>query len=178
MENTLNAARSVMATTVARWEHLVSSVPLDALERPPAPGEWSAAECLAHLVFTERTLFSVRLRNLLAGEDMLAFDPSLPRAPEPKRSPRDNVHALSELRRENARLIHALVPDDLARSVNHPEYGDVTLSQLLNLWAAHDLQHTVQAEVALMQRFIPGTGPWRWEFTEQDVELRAPAQVS
>jgi hypothetical protein len=71
MENTLDAARSVMATTVARWEHLVASVPPDVLERPSAPGEWSAAECLAHLLFTERHLFSVRLRNLLAGEDMV-----------------------------------------------------------------------------------------------------------
>jgi hypothetical protein len=167
-----------MATTVARWEHLVASVPLDVLERPPAPGEWSAAQCLAHLLFTERTLFSVRLRNLLAGEDLVPFDPDLPRAPEPVRSPRDNVSALAELRRENARLIHALAPSDLARSVNHPEYGPVTLSMLLNLWTAHDLQHTVQAEVALMQRFIPATGPWRWEFTDQDVEARAAAAVS
>ena len=45
---------------------------------------------------------------------------------------------------------------------------------LLNLWTAHDLQHTVQAEEALMQVFIPGTGHWRWEFTDHDVEVRAP----
>jgi len=174
MGNTLDAARSVMSTTVARWEHLVASVPPDVLERPPAPGEWSAAECLAHLLFTERHLFSVRLRNLLAGEDIVPYDPSAPSNPEPERSPRDDVHALAELRRENARLIHALVPADLERVANHPEYGVVTLSMLLNLWTAHDLQHTVQAEEALMQVFILGTGPWRWEFTDHDVEVRAP----
>jgi hypothetical protein len=174
MENTLAAARSVMATTVARWEHLVASVPPDVLERRPAPGEWSAAECLAHLLFTERHLFSVRLRNLLAGEDIVPYDPGAPSDPEPERSSRDNVHALAELRRENARLIHALAPADLARVAHHPEYGVVSLSMLLNLWTAHDLQHTVQAEEALMQVFIPGTGHWRWEFTDHDVEVRAP----
>jgi hypothetical protein len=178
MDNTLDAARSVMATTVARWEHLVASVPPELLERPPAAGEWSAARCLAHLLSTERNLFSVRLRNVLAGEDLVPYDPDAPRAPEPQRSPRDNVYALGELRRENARLIHALVPADLERTVNHPEYGVISLGMLLNLWTAHDLQHTVQAEVALMQAFIPGTGPWRWEFTDQDVEVRATAQVS
>ena len=123
MENTLDAARSVMATTVARWEHLVASVPPDVLERPPAPGEWSAAECLAHLLFTERHLFSVRLRNLLAGEDIVPYDLKAPSDPEPERSPHDNVHALAELRRENARLIHALAPADLARVANHPSTG-------------------------------------------------------
>src|SRR6266705_43267 len=81
--------------------------------------------------------------------------------------------ALAELRRENARLIHALAPADLERVANHPEYGLVTVSMLLNLWTAHDLQHTVQAEEALMQVFIPGTGHWRWEFTDHDVEVRA-----
>jgi len=25
-----------------------------------------------------------------------------------------------------------------------------------------------------MQVFIPGTGHWRWEFTDHDVEVRAP----
>ena len=78
MDDMLEAARSVMATTVARWEHLVASVPADVLERPPAPGEWSAAQCLAHLLFTERHLFSVRLRNLLAGEDIVPYDPKAP----------------------------------------------------------------------------------------------------
>jgi hypothetical protein len=174
MEHTLDAARSIMATTVARWEHLVASVPPDVLAGRPAPGEWSAAECLAHLLFTERHLFSVRLRNLLAGEDIVPYDPKAPRDPEPGRSPRDNVRALAELRRENARLIDALASADLARVANHAEYGVVTLSMLLNLWTAHDLQHTVQAEEALMQVFIPGTGPWRWEFTDHDVEVRAP----
>src|SRR5258705_9585802 len=174
MENTLDAARSIMAMTVARWEHLVASVPPDVLERPPAPGEWSAAECLAHLLFTERHLFSVRLRNLLAGEDIVPYDPKAPSDPEPERSPRDNVHALAELRRENARLIHALAPVDLARLANHPADRAVNLGKLPNLVTAHDLQHTVQAEEAIMQVFIPGTGPWRWEFTDHDVEVRVP----
>ena len=37
MENTLDAARSIMATTVACWEHLVASVPPDVLERRSVP---------------------------------------------------------------------------------------------------------------------------------------------
>lgn len=48
------------------------------------------------------------------------------------------------------------------------------MRDLLNVWAAHDLQHVVQAEEALMQAFIPGTGPWRYEFADHDVEARSP----
>jgi len=43
---------------------------------------------------------------------------------------------------------------------------------MLNEWAAHDLMHTVQAERALMQPFIPGSGAWRVYFREHDVDLK------
>ena len=66
------------------------------------------------------------------------------------------------------RNIGALLSGDLERSSYHPEFGTVTLAMLVNLWAAHDLQHTVQAEEALMQAFIPATGPWRFEFAAHE----------
>ena len=44
------------------------------------------------------------------------------------------------------------------------------MEQLLNEWAAHDTMHIVQAERALMQAFIPGSGPWRMYFADPDVE--------
>jgi hypothetical protein len=44
--------------------------------------------------------------------------------------------------------------------------GTVTLRQMLNEWAAHDLMHTVQAERALMQPFIDACGPWQRSFLD------------
>ena len=48
----------------------------------------------------------------------------------------------------------------------HSELGPVTLGQAMDTWAAHDLNHTMQAERALMQPFISGSGAWRVRFTE------------
>ena len=42
----------------------------------------------------------------------------------------------------------------------------IPLHVVLSTWAAHDLQHTVQAEEALMQAFIPGTGPLGFRFAD------------
>jgi hypothetical protein len=66
-------------------------------------------------------------------------------------------------------VLSDLTPADLERSSRHPEYGMVALRVVLNTWAAHDLQHTVQAEEALMQAFIPGTGPFRFRFEDHEV---------
>src|SRR5689334_4138115 len=48
--NTLPQARAVLSTTAARWLKLTETLPSDLLARPPLPGEWSAAECLQHLL--------------------------------------------------------------------------------------------------------------------------------
>ena len=42
----------------------------------------------------------------------------------------------------------------------------MTLGELLHEWAAHDLNHTVQAERALMQPLIQGSGPWQLYFAD------------
>ena len=44
----------------------------------------------------------------------------------------------------------------------------VALRVVLNTWGAHDLQHPVRAEEALMQAFIPGTGPFRFRFEDHE----------
>jgi DinB superfamily len=169
MTDVLDHARRLLSTTAGRWGSLVEIAPEELLERPPAPGEWSAVDCLNHLLYTERVVFGGRLRAILEGRDLVRFDPQKPRDPDPERTPREVAMALAAGRQENLAVINRLAPADLERSSRHPDYGVVTLRVLLNTWAAHDLQHTVQAEEALMQAFIPGTGPFRFRFADHEV---------
>jgi uncharacterized damage-inducible protein DinB len=174
MGTTLEMTTSVLATTPKRWTNLVESVPEELLKRPLAPGEWSAADCLRHLLTVERDLLSVRFHHILEGRpELIPYDPYAQPDSVPERSPREMASTFASLRRETQEKLAGLKPEDLTRSSHHPEYGvDITLGTLLDLWAAHDLQHTVQAEEAMMQAFIPGTGPWRFEFADHDVEAR------
>ena len=70
------------------------------------------------------------------------------------------------MRADSLALWDKLAESDLDRTARHSELGVVTLRELLNEWAGHDLMHTVQAERALMQPFIEGCGPWRSYFTD------------
>jgi DinB superfamily len=171
----LDLARGVLSTTVERWQRLVETLPEELMERRPAPDEWSPAECLGHLLLVERRMLSVRLRDILDGRaELVPYDPMAARPPEAEHTPRELVAALAEARRATLAALAGLVPADLERSSHHPEFGaTVTVAHLLNVWAAHDLQHTRQAEEALMQPFIPGTGVWRYEFADSDREARA-----
>jgi hypothetical protein len=169
-EQILPWARAVLVTTVERWTRLTQTVPADLLNRMPAPGEWSAVECLRHLLETERYGLPVRVHDLLAGREFPAYDPEAP-----DRAERDSVTGLTILQlveafadaREAGLAVLAQVREqDLDRSARHRQFGVLMLREVLHVWAAHDLNHTVQAERAVMQPFILGSGPLAFRFAD------------
>ncbi|MCB0214349.1 MAG: DinB family protein [Anaerolineae bacterium] len=170
METILTHAYAVLANTPARWQVLIEKLPPELLTQPPAPGEWSALDCLQHLIDTERWVFAQRIEAILAGRDFPAFDPdSQDEKPDAGQSPADMVETFSRLRTINLPLFQKITPADLERQARHSELGLVTMSQLLHHWTSHDLMHTVQAERALMQPFIQGCGPWQSYFSDHFV---------
>jgi hypothetical protein len=166
VEKLLEQARTILAATGPRWRTLADSVDAALLGRAPAPGEWSAVDCLRHLVETERNVFPVRVRCFLEGRDFPAFDPDAAAALADERTPRELVDEFTTLRAASLDLLATLTEADLDRTAKHAALGQVTLGEMLHQWAAHDLMHTVQGERALMQPFIAGVGPWRSYFTD------------
>jgi hypothetical protein len=160
MDDVLTSASAVLSATPARWTSLAQAVPAGLLALPPAPGEWSALECLQHLIDTE-PVFQYRIEAFLAGRDFPAFDPDTQGTkPDASRAPAELAAEYARLRLASLDALARLAPDDLDRMAVHLELGRVTLSEMVHEWAAHDLMHTVQAERALMQPFIRGSGPW------------------
>lgn len=167
----MNDYLSILSTTLARWQSLAENVPADLLRRRPAPAEWSALECLLHLVDTERYVFPVRVRAFLDEQDLQGFDPETQGAKlDEHTTSAELVQKFSVLRRESLALLATLSPGDLPRTARHSELGLVTLEQMLNEWAAHELNHTIQAERALMQPFIDACGPWQGYFTANRIK--------
>ncbi|MFZ2362410.1 MAG: DinB family protein [Anaerolineae bacterium] len=167
MDNILQSVRAILVTTPERWLSLTTNLSAEMLALPPAPSEWSALECLQHLVDTERWVFPARVHALLAGQDFPAFDPDSQGAqPTVDQSPASLAAEFARLRAEGLRALDEVAAADLPRQAHHSELGIVSLGQLLHEWAGHDLMHTVQAERSLMQPFILGCGPWQPYFRE------------
>jgi hypothetical protein len=76
----------------------------------------------------------------------------------------------THMRQDNLASLAAVTSDDLKQRVRHAELGLVTLDEMVHEWAAHDLNHTVQAERAVMQPFILGSGPWQIYFQDHLVK--------
>lgn len=167
MNDFIAELKAVLVTTPGRWLALTEHFSEASLRRHPAPGEWSALECLLHLIDLDRSVFPQRVRSILAGEDFPAFFPD-----EEGSALRDDIPAselaseFDALRRANLALLDQITPADLGRTATHAELGPVTLSHLLHEWGGHDLMHLVQAEQALMQPFINGCGAWKVYFLQ------------
>ncbi len=162
---------AVLSTTPERWQRLVSALPIDLLTRPPIAGEWSALNCLQHLLDAERLLFPVRFHAFLTGQDFEPFDPHQPHADPAIQTPEQLAEAFARQRQESLVLLKHVKDDDLERTAQHPAFGTFTLAEMLQTWAAHDLMHTVQAERALMQPFMLGCSPWRSFFRDHEIEV-------
>ncbi len=167
MEDTLGLARAILGATPRRWIELAETVPPALFGRPAAPGEWSAHDCLRHIVDTERLVFPQRVGFLLRGEDFPAFDPDAEGTkPGASADARGLAREFGRLRAASLEVLSRVGPDDLGRKARHRELGMVSLGELINEWAGHDLMHTVQAERAIMQLFIAGCGPWKTYFSD------------
>ena len=174
MSDILNWTRSVLTTTATRWTSLIDSLPDELLLNRPAANEWSAMECLQHLIDTERWVFPTRVQAFLAGDDFPAFDPDSQGSKlDPARPLAEYAGEFCEMREASLKALDEVAEADLDRRAQHPELGTVTLGEMLHEWAGHDLNHTVQAEQALMQPFIRESGPWRPSFLDHDIDKRA-----
>lgn len=166
----------ILRVNSERWRQIASGLDRDLLARPPAPGEWSALQCLGHAADTEAQVFASRIRAIKDGRaELPSYGPDVQATPiSPETDPVAIADRLAAQRRDSLALLATISDDDLERGSRHMELGLVTLRELLNEWAAHDLMHIVQAERAVMQPFIPASGPWRSYFADHDVEAPKP----
>lgn len=167
MTDTLNMVKAVLTTTAPRWLNMTKTLPVDLLNHQPAADEWSATECLIHLLDTEH-IFPARVQALLAGQAIPAFNPDTQGTKRATSSLEQLANEFASLRQASLAELEHITPQDFNRSAEHSELGTVTLGQLLHEWAAHDLNHTIQAEKAIMQPFIHGSGPWRPYFRDHE----------
>lgn len=127
----------------------------------PAPERFSVAEVLAHLAHSEHACYRMRLDRFLA-ETRPAFEPDdaqmyldLYRDADPGEA----FDQFEEQREDNVQFLRNLPAGAGDRPALHKEYGEITLSQMLNEWALHDLAHIRQiAELVRARKYQAGAG--------------------
>src|SRR5579864_791931 len=170
-EFSLAEAVTVLTRTPAALDALMRGLPNDWVRCTEGRSDdgkdtWSAFDIVGHLIVGERTDWMPRARIILESGEARPFDPFDRFAQERESQGKSLEQLLDEfvrLRRDNLAALQALhlQPEDLTRRGRHPALGVVTLSELLETWAVHDLTHLHQLSRVLAYQYRDVVGPWR-----------------
>ena len=139
---------AVMAETIVKTRAVVAPFTPERFERSYADGKWSARELLIHLAQGEM-VFGLRLRWALSDPSYVIqpFDQDAWLALD--RGGLDGQGALalfSFARAFNLGLVKKMTADDRARTLRHPELGEITIEDVLVTIAGHELHHLAHFE--------------------------------
>lgn len=164
MDFDLATGAAVLARTPQTLRAMLTGLPAAWTDATEGPQTWSPRMIVGHLVHGERENWIPRARLVLeqgAQRRFAPFDRLPPHVHEP---PLDALlDDLARLRADNLATLAAwgLTEAQLALAGEHPEFGAVTLRQLLATWVAHDLAHLAQASRVMARQYREAVGPWR-----------------
>lgn len=126
--------------------------------------EWSPFDIVGHLIHGERTDWIPRACTILEHGESRPFEP-FDRFAQKRDSAGKTMDGLLDefaaLRATNLATWNRLDLSDLDKTGTHPEFGVVTLRQLLATWVVHDLSHLRQIARVMAKRYTDEVGPWR-----------------
>jgi hypothetical protein len=162
--------RSALHSTPDVYRALLAPLSASQLQVNEGPGTWSPYQVLCHVTWGEVDDWMPRVRRLLERGVEQAFEPFDREAGFARYDGWTVDRLLDEFARLRAANLAAfdglaLAPADLVREGRHPEFGVVTLGQLLATWITHDYAHISQIARVLARHHGARVGPWTKYFS-------------
>jgi hypothetical protein len=162
----LTTGVAVLERTPATLRAMLSGLPPAWIDATEGPETWSPWVVVGHLIHGERTDWIPRAQIILAQGSDRRFTPYDRFAQFRESRGKPLAVLLDEfeaLRRDNLATLAGwtLTTTELDLTGEHPEFGRVTLGQLLATWVAHDLGHIAQIARVMAKQYREAVGPWR-----------------
>lgn len=164
MEFELNSSINILSQTPNTLSSLLTNLPEAWLNSNEGAETWSPKQILNHLVHGERTDWVSRIKVILSENDDKSFKP-FDREGSVLVSDQSILQILDDFRIEREKSLAFLFSLELKETDHmktgvHPEFGEVTLKQLISTWAVHDLGHIAQICRVLAKQYKEEVGPW------------------
>lgn len=162
----LGETRQILEATPGTLSALLSGLDDGWTSADEGPDTWSPLVILGHLVHGEETDWIARARIILGGGPDAVFVPFDRFAQFDKfggLSVQELLDRFRILRTANLETLDGwrLTDEQLDLQGRHPDFGPVTLRQLLATWVVHDLSHIAQIARVMAKRYADDVGPWR-----------------
>lgn len=114
------------------------------LDAAPIPGKWSTRQVICHLADSEG-VYAERMKRVIAedGPTLFSANPDAFAASlaYDRRDLAEELQLIEAIRRQMAKILQILRPEDFQRTGNHSERGPLTLQQLLQGVTDHIPHH-------------------------------------
>lgn len=162
----LTAGIAVLERTPRTLRGMLGGLPPRLTTATEGPNTWSSYDVVGHLIHGERCNWIPRARLILAQGTERRFKPfdrtAMFRTSQGKTLD-DLLDEFAEVRGDNLATLATwrLTDDQFDLTGEHPEFGTVTLRQLLATWVTHDLTHVSQITRVIAKQYGEAVGPWR-----------------
>ncbi len=165
MEFSLDLAKEVLRRTPSVVRVMLSDLSEQWIASDEGPETWTPYQVVGHLTHIDECDWIDRTRVILEHGPDHTFDPVDREAGFLRFkgwSLGDLLDRFSSVRSSNLASLDQLVgASDLGRIGTHPDFGAVTLSELLATWVVHDLNHVRQIVTTMAKQYGRAVGPWR-----------------
>jgi uncharacterized damage-inducible protein DinB len=165
MEFEFEKATAVLETTPSVLEAWLGNLPEEWTHASDGEGTWSPFDIVGHLIHGEKTDWIPRAEIILSDRETREFEPFdrfAMFADSKGKSLQELLDSFADLRQQSLDRLRALQisETDLDKTGVHPEFGTVTLRQLLATWVDHDLNHLGQIARVMARQYRGEVGPW------------------
>ena len=165
MELELETAFAVLERTPKALDSLLRGLPDAWALSNEGERTWSPFDVVGHLIHADRTCWIPRALTILEHGETRGFPPFDRFAMLTTSAGRSVASLLDEFPRVRDSSLQTvrgwkLTPAQLLLRGTHPEFGSVTLGQLLSTWVAHDLDHLSQVVRVMAKQYASAIGPW------------------
>ena len=164
MEFSLEDSISILKRTPGTIRNILKDLPEKWTHQNEGPETWSPFDVVGHLIHGERTDWIPRTKIILFEDDkrFTPYDRFAQFKESDGKSMSDLLEEFEMLRNQNIEELIGLnlQEKDFNKEGIHPEFGTVTLKQLLSAWVVHDLGHIVQINRVMAKQYKEEAGPW------------------
>ena len=166
MEFELEQAVEILSRTPATLNSLLRGLPASWIRNNEGAESWSPFDVLGHLIYGEETDWIPRAKIILEHGESKPFEP-FDRFAQFERfkgkSLEELLDTFAQWRQRNLKTLQQmkLTADKLTLRGTHPEFGSVTMRQLLATWVVHDLNHISQIVRVMSKQYAEAVGPWK-----------------
>ncbi|MBS1598020.1 MAG: DinB family protein [Bacteroidetes bacterium] len=170
MKFDINKSIQILERTPSVIEEFLTGLDDEWLCSNEGADTWSPFDVIGHLIEGEKTDWIPRMQIILSkspDKKFVPFDRFKQFNDNKSKAISELLLEFHQLRRDNIEILKSTTIDEhtLGMTGIHPEFGHITLKQLLATWVTHDLAHILQISRVMAKQYKEEIGPWTKYFS-------------